>query len=170
MPEWLNVSTDILVQVLALTFMLVGLGVLVFPILPGLVIIWIAALGYGIAAGFGVQGWIIFAILTVLMIGGSFVDNLLMATSSRKEGASWLSIGLALLMAILGNFIIPIPVVGGILMAVLTLYVVEWIRLKDPQKAFTTMKGMVVGCGWAFVIRFIMGLVMIGLWMIWAWT
>jgi hypothetical protein len=170
MAEWWNVSKDIVIQALALTFMLAGLGVLVFPILPGLVIIWIAALGYGIAAGVGVQGWVDFVFMSVLMIGGSFVDNLLMAASSRKEGASWLSIGLALLMAILGNFIIPIPVVGGIIMAVLALYVAEWIRLKDSQKAFTTMRGMLVGCGWAFVIRFIIGLVMIGLWMIWAWT
>jgi hypothetical protein len=27
-----------------------------------------------------------------------------------------------------------------------------------------------VGCGWAVAIRFIIGMVMIGLWMIWAWA
>ncbi len=168
MPEWLKISTDVLVQALVVTFMLVGLGVLVVPILPGLVIIWAAALGYGLYAGFGVLGWILFGLMTVLMIGGSFVDNLLMATSSRKEGASWLSIGLALLAAILGN--LAVPVLGGVAAAVLTLFAAEWIRLKDAQKAYTTMKGMMVGCGWAVAIRFIIGLVMIGLWMTWALT
>ncbi|MBN2388757.1 MAG: DUF456 domain-containing protein [Anaerolineales bacterium] len=168
MPEWLKLTSDTLVYAMVLTFMFLGLGVLVVPILPGLVIIWAAALGYGIYAGFGTLGWIMFAIMTVLMIAGSFADNLLMATQSRKQGASWLSIGLALLAALLGNFLFPI--LGGILAAIGTLYLAEWVRLKDSQKAFTTMKGMMVGCGWAFVIRFIIGLVMIGLWMIWAWT
>ncbi len=74
--------------------MLVGL--LVIPILPGLVIIWVAALGYGLAAGFGTLGWIMFAILTVLMLAGSIVDNILMGTSAHKEGAPWWVILLAM--------------------------------------------------------------------------
>lgn len=168
MPEWLKSSAELLVHALVITFMLAGLGLLAVPVLPGLVIIWAAALGYGLYAGFGILGWIMFGLITILMIGGSFVDNLLMAASSRKEGASWISIGLALLAAVLGNF--AFPVLGGIAAAILALFAAEWIRLKDAQKAYTTMKGMMVGCGWAFVIRFIIGLVMIGLWMIWAWT
>ena len=35
---------------------MMAVGLLVIPILPGLVIIWVAALGYGIAAGFGTIG------------------------------------------------------------------------------------------------------------------
>ncbi|PJH74813.1 MAG: hypothetical protein CO064_09985, partial [Anaerolineae bacterium CG_4_9_14_0_8_um_filter_58_9] len=71
MPTWLQIS----IEVLTLTFMLFGLFGLVIPIMPGLVIIWVAALGYGIAAGFGALGWIMFAIITLLMIAGSFIDN-----------------------------------------------------------------------------------------------
>ena len=95
--------------------MLVGL--LVLPLLPGLVIIWVAALGYGLAAGFGTLGWVMFAILTVLMLAGSVVDNVLMGTSAHKEGAPWWVILLAMLAAIVGSFVIPIPIIGGILAA-----------------------------------------------------
>ncbi len=162
------INIDLVIEGIALTAMLVGL--LVVPILPGLVIIWVAALGYGIAAGFGVLGWVMFALITVFMIFGSVIDNVLMGTRAHKEGAPWWVILVALVAAILGSFFIPIPIIGGILAALLTLFVVEWIRRKDWRKALASIKGMLVGWGWAFVIRFIIGVVMIGLWMIWAWT
>jgi uncharacterized protein YqgC (DUF456 family) len=163
-PYFINV--DLIIKGITLTAMLVGL--LVIPILPGLVIIWVAALGYGMAAGFGILGWVMFAIMTVLMLAGSILDNLLMGTSAHKEGASWWVILLAMVAAIAGNF--ALPVVGGILAALLVLFLIEWLRRKDWRKALTSMKGMLVGCGWAFVFRFIIGMIMIGLWLIWAWA
>ena len=163
-----SIDVPLLIKSITLTVMLAGL--LVLPLLPGLVIIWAAALGYGLAAGFGTLGWIMFAILTVLMLAGSVVDNVLMGRSAHKEGAPWWVILLALLAAIVGSFVIPIPIIGGILAALATLFVIEWIRRKDWRKALASLKGMAIGWGWAFVIRFIIGLVMIGLWLIWAWV
>jgi len=163
-----TIDTDLIIRGLTLTAMLVGL--LVIPILPGLVIIWAASLGYGLAAGFGTLGWVMFALLSVLMVAGSVLDNILMGTQAHKEGAPWWAVLLAMLAAFFGNFIIPIPILGGILSALLVLFLIEWLRLKDAKKALSSMKGMLVGCGWAFVFRFIIGLVMIGLWLIWAWV
>ncbi len=168
MPIWEIITPELITTSVALTFMLFGLAVLLIPVLPGLVIIWAAALGYGFFTGFNTLGWVMFAMITVLMAGGSFVDNVLMGTSAHKEGAPWWAILLALVAAIAGNF--ALPIVGGVLAALLTLFLVEWARLKDAKKAFTSMKGMLVGCGWAVAIRFIIGMVMIGLWMIWAWA
>jgi uncharacterized protein YqgC (DUF456 family) len=157
---------DAIIRAVALTVMLVGLVVL--PLLPGLVIIWVAALGFGLVVGFNTIGWIIFVILTILMLAGSIVDNILMGTQAHKEGAPWWAILLAMLAAFLGTFLIPIPIIGGILAAVLTLFGIEWYRRKDWKKALLSLKGMLIGWGWAFGIRFIIGLVMIGLWLIWA--
>ena len=166
MPFWESIRWDLIGESLTLVLMLGGL--LVLPVLPGLVIIWIVALGYGLIAGFGTLGWIMFAIMIVLMISGSVIDNILMGTQAHKEGAPWWAILLALIAAIAGNF--ALPIIGGLLAALLTLFVVEWIRRKDWRKALISMRGMLIGCGWATVIRFIIGLIMIGLWMIWAWT
>jgi uncharacterized protein YqgC (DUF456 family) len=149
---------------------MMALGLLVIPILPGLVIIWATALGYGIVAGFGTLGWIMFALITLLMIGGSVLDNVLMGAQAHKGGAPWWVVLIALLAALLGNFIIPIPIIGGILAALLVLFLIEWLRLKNARKALTSMRGMLVGCGWAIVFRVIIGLVMVGLWIIWAWA
>ena len=164
MTTWLQIS----IEVLTLTFMLFGLFGLIIPVVPGLVIIWVAALGYGIAAGFGALGWIMFAIITLLMIAGSFIDNVLMGTQARQSGASWVSIAAALVFGLAGNFILP--VIGGLIAALLALFVAEWIRRKDWREALKSVRGMAWGCGWAFVIRFIMGAVMIGLWLVWAWA
>ena len=163
-----SIDIPLLIKSIALTVMLAGMLVLAF--LPGLVIIWAAALGYGLAAGFGTLGWIIFAVLTVLMIAGSVIDNIMMGRAAHKEGAPWWAVLLALVAAIVGSFVIPIPVIGGILAALVTLFGIEWIRRKDWRKALASLKGMAIGWGWALVIRFIIGLVMIGLWLIWAWV
>jgi uncharacterized protein len=167
-PGSFSIDMPLLIRAITLTVMLAG--ILVLPLLPGLVIIWAAALGYGLAAGFGTLGWIMFALLTVLMIFGSVIDNILMSKSAHKEGAPWWVILVALLAAIVGSFVIPIPIIGGILAALVTLFGIEWIRRKDWRKALASLKGMAIGWGWAFVIRFIIGLIMIGLWLIWAWV
>ncbi len=159
---------DLIIKVFTSTAMLAGL--LVLPLLPGLVIIWAAALIYGLVAGFGTLGWIMFALITVLMLAGSIIDNVLMGTSAHKGGAPWWVILLAMLAAIAGSILIPIPILGGILAALLTLFGIEWLRCRDWRKALASIKGMMIGWGWAFVIRFITGIIMIGLWLIWAWV
>jgi uncharacterized protein len=153
-----------------ITIVMMAVGLLVIPILPGLVIIWVSALGYGIAAGFGALGWIMFALITVLMLAGSILDNVLMGAQAHKEGAPWWVVLIAMASAIIGSILIPIPIIGGILATLLVLFLIEWLRLKDARKALASMRGMLIGWGWAVVFRVIIGLIMIGLWLIWAWA
>jgi len=160
------IGIEPIVKGISMAVMLAGL--LVLPILPGLVIIWAAALICGLVIGYSTFGWIMFAILTVLMLAGSVIDNILMGAQAHKEGAPWWAVLLALLAAIVGNFVIPIPILGGILAALLVLFGIEWARRKDWRKALASLRGMMIGWGWAFAIRLIIGVVMIGLWFIWA--
>ena len=162
------ITWDMIIKTVPLLFMVMGL--LVIPILPGLVIIWMAALGYGITSGFGTLGWIMFALITVLMLGGSILDNVLMSTQAHKEGAPWWVVMIAMVSAVVGSFIIPIPILGGVLAALGVLFGIQWLRLKNVKMALASLKGMLIGWGWALVFRFIIGVVMIGLWLIWAWA
>src|SRR3990170_7435495 len=102
-----------------IAIVMMAMGILVIPILPGLVIIWVTAMGYGITAGFGTLGWIMFALITGLMLAGSILDNVLMGARAHKEGAPWWVVLIALASAIIGTFIIPIPIIGGILAALM---------------------------------------------------
>ena len=160
----MNLSDSLLNIVILLT-MLVGLLGLIIPIFPGLVIIWIGSLAYVLKTGFEFPAWLMFSILTVIMIVGSLLDNFVMGKQAHKQGASWLSIVLAILFGIVGAFIIPI--IGGFLGAILALFIAEWIRRKNWRDAINATTGLAIGCGWAVVLRFILGVVMIALWGVW---
>jgi uncharacterized protein YqgC (DUF456 family) len=147
--------------------MLAGLLGLVVPVYPGLVIMWLAALGYGVIQGFGAVGIWIFVIQTVLMLIGSLVDNLMMAVGGRQGGASWGSILVAIAAGILGTLFVP-PI-GGIIAAPLAVMGLEYLRLRDWKQAWLALRGMATGLGLSFFIRFGIGIVMMGLWWIWVW-
>ena len=153
---------------LLLLVMLVGLFGLIIPIFPGGVVIWVASLIYGILFGFGTVGWIIFALLTLLMIAVNLADNVLMGAKALEKGASWYGIALALIAGLLGTFLLP-PV-GGLIAAPLALLLVEYLRHKDIEVAWQVTKGLLIGWGWSFVVRFGLGVVMIALWGVWVWA
>ncbi len=164
MNQWLGLS----LRLATLAVMLVGLVGLVVPIFPGIMVIWLAALGYGLVAGFGPTGTWVFVALTVLMVAGVTVDNVLMARGAREGGASWWSIAAALVGGVAGTYFFP-PL-GGLLAAPAVLLASEYLRRKNWQRAWQATRGYLWGCGWAFVVRFGLGLVMIALWAwLWAW-
>jgi uncharacterized protein YqgC (DUF456 family) len=162
LPTWLSDA----IFVITLILMLVGLFGLVVPIFPGIIVIWLAALGYGVVTGFTTLGWLLFVVLTVLMITGATIDNVLMSTKAHKEGASWLSIVLGMLAGILGT--IFFPPFGGLIAAPLVVWLLEYLRQRDVRKALASLRGLAIGWGASFVVRFMLGLAMIGIWLVWA--
>ena len=163
MPLWLE-TTVIVLTVLTMLFGLLGL---IIPIFPGNVVMWLAALVYGLVFGFGRLGGIIFAIITLLMLVAVAADNVLMGAKAREKGADWGSIILALIAGVVGTIIFP-PI-GGLIAAPLVLYLAELQRRRDAEEAKTVVKALLTGWGLAFIVRFGIGVVMFGLWGIWAY-
>ena len=163
MPPWLDTT----VHIFTILTMLVGLFGLIIPIFPGNVVMWIAALIYGLLFGFGRLGAIMFAIITILMFVAVSADNILMGAKAREKGADWGSIILALTAGIVGTMLLP-PV-GGLIAAPVVLYLMELKRLGDAEEAKTVVKALLTGWGLAFVVRFGIGVLMFGLWGIWAY-
>jgi uncharacterized protein YqgC (DUF456 family) len=159
--------TEGLLVGITLFFMLVGLFGLIVPIFPGTVIIWLAALGYGLVSGFGRLGVVIFIALTALMLASTLLDNLFMGAGARKGGASWATIIVAILAGVVGTIVFP-PI-GGFIAAPLAVFVLEYARLKDVEKAWQALRGLATGLGLSFIARFGVGLVMLLLWLIWVW-
>jgi len=162
-PLWLETT----VIVLTVLTMLVGLFGLIIPIFPGNVVMWLAVLVYGLVFGFGRVGAIIFAIITLLMLVAVVADNVLMGAKAREKGADWGSIILALIAGVVGTMIFP-PI-GGLIAAPLALYLAELQRRRDAEEAMNVGKALLTGWGLAFVVRFGIGVVMLGLWGIWAY-
>ncbi|GAB4530025.1 MAG: hypothetical protein Fur0018_17010 [Anaerolineales bacterium] len=146
--------------------MVIGLFGLVIPIFPGIIVIWLAALAYGLVAGFGTLGGWMFVLITLLAIGGMLVDNVLMGAGAKKSGASWAGMGVALLGFLAGALIIP--VVGGLLLGPLALFAFEYYRQRNRTQALATVKGLAAGWGLSFLARFGLGVLMIVLWAVWA--
>jgi uncharacterized protein YqgC (DUF456 family) len=163
----INMSSGVLltVQIVVLVVMLLGLVSLVAVVIPGLTVIWIAALVYGLLTGFNLTSGLIFLGITLLMIFGNTVDQLLMGASAKKSGASWGSVVASMVAALV--FGILFPPFGGLAAALILLFIIEVIRLKNWRQAGESTKEMAVGFGRAVVARFGIGLVMIGLWLLW---
>ncbi len=168
MPTWLEFA----LQTLTLAFMLIGLFGLVVPVFPGLVVIWLASLVYlffeNLAGQVTTLGWVIFSVMAVLMLVGNVLDNIIIARKMREHTIPWGVIGIAFLAGILVSLLLT-PLVG-IVASPLALFLAELYRLKDRAKAWASTKAWLVGFGWSFLARFGIGVVMIGLWLFWAWS
>jgi hypothetical protein len=128
---------------------------------------WLAALVYGLVFGFGRLGWVMFTLITLLMLVATSVDNVLMGAKAREKGASWGSIILALIAGVVGT--IMLPPIGGLIAAPLVLFLMEFQRLRNAEEAMAIVKALLIGWGLAFVVRFGIGVVMFGLWGLWAY-
>lgn len=146
--------------------MLVGLALLIIPIFPGITVIWVAALLYGIVTGFDTLGIVILVLITVGMIIGVTADNVLMGAGARQGGASWLTIGVALIAGIAGTILFP-PI-GGLIAIPLAIFLLELLRNREWRSAWRATRGVALGWGLSFLVRFGIGLVMISAWLIWA--
>lgn len=154
---------------IALVLMGLGLVGVVVPVLPDLWLIWVGALVFGLLAGFdGWLGGVIMALLTGLTVLGVIVDWGLGTAAAKQGGASWQAVGASLALAFIGFFVLP-PF-GALIGAVAGLFGVEYLRRgRNTQEALIAVKHYMTGCGWSVVLRLAMGVVMIGLWAVWAW-
>ncbi len=155
----------IVLQVVTAVVMVAGLFSLFLLIIPGLTVIWLAALAYGLLTGFNTTSTILFLVMTVLMAVGNIVDQLFMGAKARKSGASWWSIILSTFAAFIGSLLLP-PF-GGIIASLVVLFTFEYLRLRDLRKAGNSAGQVAIGCATAAVVRFFMGMVMIALWGVW---
>ena len=146
--------------------MLLGLVLLIVPIFPGITVIWVAALLYGLVTGFDTLGIVIFVIITLGMIAGISADNVLMGAGARQGGASWLTIIVALIAGIAGTIIFP-PF-GGLIAIPAAIFLLELLRVREWRKAWRATRGLALGWGLSFLVRFGIGLVMISIWLAWA--
>jgi len=171
MPTWLSLALQIALETFTLFVLLVGLFGLIVPVFPGLTVMWLAALIYALIqnAADKMTGWdwFAFALITLLMIGGNIADNIIIARKMRDHYIPWSSILLAFAAGIVASLFFT-PLVG-LVAAPLGLFLAEARRLKNRDAAIDSTKTYMIGWGWAFGVRFLIGMTMTGLWMLWAW-
>jgi uncharacterized protein YqgC (DUF456 family) len=145
--------------------MLIGMAGVVAPFIPGLTVMWLAALGYGVIGGFGPGGWAAFAIITVLFLVGELLGFLLPGRSAAKAGATGASIVLGALCACVGFFVVP--VFGFLIGGVLGIYVAEYLRTGNMHLAWETTRSTLVGFGISVLTQLFFGVAIIVTWLAW---
>jgi uncharacterized protein YqgC (DUF456 family) len=166
-----DVAGRVLLETLTLLALLGGLFGLLIPVFPGLTVMWIGTLVYAIVQGINGNmtwvDWVLFALITLLMIGGNIADNIIIAKHVRDKNVPWSSILWAFAAGIVVSlFFTPI---AGMVASPVGLYLAEWRRLKEKQAALANTKAWMTGWGWSLAARFGIGVVMFVFWMLWAW-
>jgi uncharacterized protein YqgC (DUF456 family) len=123
-------------ELLVLLVMVAGLVGVVVPVLPGLVLIWAAGVGWAWVGG-GAVRWAVAGVLTVLLVAGA--------------------VG-----ALVGFFVIP--VVGVVVGGVGAVYLAERSRLGAHRSAWRSTRAVLIGVGIGLLVELATGVVMIGVW------
>ena len=167
----LEIWWQILIETFTLFFLLAGLAGLLIPVFPGLTIMWLSTLFYAIVqASKGNMtwvDWVLFVFITLLMIGGNIIDNIIIAKHVRDKNVPWSSIIWAFAAGIIVSlFFTPL---AGMVASPTGLFLAEWRRLKERDIAFANTKAWMTGWGWSVAARLGIGFLMIVLWGLWAW-
>ena len=115
-------ATEILVAVL----IAVGIAGIIVPVLPGTILVLGAILVWALEIGTS-TGWLVFAVCTTLLVGGSVVKYLVPGRRLKAAGVPSRTLLAGALLAFVGFFVIPL--VGMFIGFVLGVYLAERARV-----------------------------------------
>jgi hypothetical protein len=138
---------------------------------------WLATLFYALlesAAGrMGWFDWVLFGAITVLMVFGNIIDNIIIARRMRGKAIPWFSIVLAYLGGLTGTILFApaatvFTPIAGVISSLAALFGAEWLRLRQPGPALASARSYMVAWGWSFTAVVGVGVLMIVVWLLWA--
>lgn len=142
----------------------VGVAGTLLPLIPGLGLVWLAAVVFGLVEGFGVVGWVAIVVITGLAVFGIVAGVRVPQRTAAAGGIGWRGQLIALALAVVGFFVIP--VVGAGVGFVGGIYLVA--RSKEPARAWQVTKATLRSLFVAAGVQFVTALAMAGTWLIWA--
>ena len=145
--------------------MAVGLAGTLLPILPGLLLMWVAAVAYGLGSGLdGLAFGFLIAVSVIVLLA------LWLGVRLPQKGAARAGVGtgvqlLALAAAVVGFFVIP--VVGAAVGFVLAIFGVQLSRTGTASEAWAATRSALFGLMQAAAAQFGAGLLVVAVWVVW---
>ncbi|MGD8813425.1 MAG: DUF456 domain-containing protein [Anaerolineales bacterium] len=156
---------EIIITILTGLMILVGILGSVIPVLPDVILIWGATLGYGLIVGWGEWGPWLFGGISLMGLIGVAADVWVSSAGARMGGASLWSVIAGVVVGLIGLiFFGPLGLFGG--MAVGT-FIVELIQRREPAESLRAVLGVGLGYGASFFVKFGLSMGMTLLWVIW---
>lgn len=153
-------------EVIAIALLMaVGLAGVVMPFLPGLPIIWGAALLYGFLTEFGRLGWTAMVVITILAAIGIAASLVLPERAGAAGGASRSTRLFAGVTGLIGFFVIP--VIGFPIGACLGVLLAQYRQTADPGEAMRATVAVLKGFGAGLVAELGTGFAMVLVWVAW---
>lgn len=154
----LNEAWQGLLYITAALLAILGLGGCILPY-AGHFLILAGGVFYALAKGEPYPDWRMWALLALLAIIGTFIDNLTTALGAKKFGGGKAAFWFSLLGLILGTiFLFPIGIIAGPFAGA---FLAEWLIARRSLRAAAkagagAMLGMLSGIGCKFIIAFAM--------------
>jgi uncharacterized protein YqgC (DUF456 family) len=147
--------------IVALVLMFVGLLGVILPLVPGIVLVYLAALLYAVIEGFAKIGPITLAVLTVLAVVGVTADIWVSSLGAKVGGASvWALLG-GLTLGLVGLVFFSLP--GAIVGSVAGVVAVELWRVGDWEKVLKSGAGWLIGWLLSTIVQLSIALIMIAI-------
>lgn len=156
---------DLLLVIAVGLAMALGVVGTIVPFLPGLPIVWAAALVYGLFGGFGPTGWLCFGLITVLFGIGMLAGIVLPKRRLEAAGAPRSTMLAGAALAVIGFFVVP--VVGLPLGGALGVWLAERARLGEGPAAWASTRQVLIGFGTGALAQVGAGGAMVVLWVAW---
>lgn len=150
-----------IILTLTLFIMLLGLIGIVLPIVPGTVLIFLAALVYALLEGFQAVGWPTLVVLGLLTIVATTADIWASSIGAKMGGASGWSVVVGFVGGLVGFVLFTLP--GAIIGAFLGVLLTEIARVGDLRKALKAGGGWAVGWVLSTVFQVAIGLAMVAI-------
>lgn len=138
---------------IAVAFILVGIVGIVVPILPGMLLVWFTVVVYAWRTGFVAVGWPTLTFVTIIALITGLSNVWLPLLGAKKTGAAKRALALGVVGAILGTFIIPIPLLGTVVGYAIGIFLGEYLKQRDLKIALRASLGGVAGWGISTVVE-----------------
>lgn len=150
-----------LTELLVALVIVVGIVGIVLPVLPGSILVLAAVLFWSVDEGTA-AAWVVFALVTVLLVTGGIVKYVVPGRGLRASGVPSRTLVLGAVLGLVGFFVVP--VVGLPLGFVAGVYLAELKRV-GPALAWPSTKAAVRAVGLSVLVELTAALLAAGVWL-----
>ncbi len=151
---------------LAVAFILVGIVGIIIPILPGMLLVWFTVVVYAWRTGFEVIGWPSLAFITIIALVAGLSNIWLPLLGAQKTGAAKRALFLGIVGAIVGTFVIPIPILGTVIGYAVGVFLGEYMKQRDWRLALKASLGGVAGWGVSAIVEIVTALIILAIFVV----